>query len=162
MRKKVPAYIIHSSKTSKVDGKEHKLSPLIENTARVKILLIDDFDVEHIILRRHLLKAAFNDFKIDQVASYTDALKRVHVAEYDIVLLNDMSGNSKSIEFLVPLMRDYLQEAPIIIISNNSEPQYLSHAEALGANYIVNRTDLAALMLRLIPLFKTKELALSH
>lgn len=162
MRKKSPTDLTHPSKAYDVNEKEHKLSPLIENTTGVQILLIDDFDVEHIILRRHLLKAAFTDFKIDQVATSTDALKRVHVAEYDIVLLNDMSGDSISIEFLVPLIRDYLQGAPIIIISNNTDAQYLSHAETLKANYVVQRADLAALMLRLIPLFTAKGLALSH
>ena len=160
MRKMLPTYLTHTSKSSAANEKQHKLSPLIENTALLKILLIDDFDVEHIILRRHLLQAAFTDFMIEQVATSTEALKRVHVAEYDIVLFNDVSGNSISIEFLIPLIRDYLQDAPIIIISDSTEVEYLNNAESLKANYVVKRADLAALMLRLIPLFKAKELAL--
>lgn len=158
MKQKPQTNATSSFKAYEFEEKRYELAPLIENSTIVKILLIDDFDVAHNILRRNLLKAAFSDFKIDQVASRKEALQRMHIAEYDLVLVNDMPGNAIAIEFLIPFIRGHFEDAPIVIISNDTDSQYLRNAEGLDADYVVRRADLAALMLRLIPLFKAKGL----
>lgn len=119
----------------------------------LNILLIDDDIIEEKILELQLRKAGFNLFHVEHVTKCSEALKSMLSQRFDIILLDNSLADSISAEFSVPFIKENLQGACLIIISNDTERPHLKDPDILGVDYIVNKLDLSNFMLRLMPLY---------
>lgn len=113
----------------------------------VNILLIDDDLLERelvdSVLQKHLSEEAF---MLQHAFKCSEAITYLLRDRFDLVLLDNMLAASISGKFSVPVIRQYLKEAPLVIVSNNIDIDYLKDPEILGVSNIVPKSSLNAFL----------------
>lgn len=117
----------------------------------LNILLIDDDLLEkelvESVLQKHLSERSF---KLQHVFKCSDAITFLIKGKFDLVLLDNMLAASISGKFSVPVIRQYLKDTPLVIVSNNIDLDYLKSPEILGVNDIISKSSLTAFLTNFI------------
>lgn len=124
-----------------------------------RILLIDDDPDEKIFISRYMKNIGCKDFTVDQAFKCSQGLAMLSNATYDLVLLDNVLGDSISAEFSVPFLKDHVDDTPIAIISNNISAPHLSSADILGVDFIIDKTKLSKFLELIVPALLAKRAA---
>lgn len=109
----------------------------------MSVLLIDDDEFENIVVTRLLAKHAKSKIKVDYAKTLDEGLTLLKDNQYDHVYLDDELSYCVNATTSVDIIRDYLNGAELIIISNNVNRDYLRDASILDVAAIVSKNDLS-------------------
>lgn len=107
-----------------------------------RIILIDDDPAEKLIIERILTALVDVPFRLDHVTKCSQAITLIEKHVYKLVLLDNRLSSRMSAKFSVPIIKSVIGTAPIAVISDDVSPDYLQSAEALGVDYIIDKTDM--------------------
>ncbi|MEM7730513.1 MAG: response regulator [Pseudomonadota bacterium] len=110
------------------------------------ILLIDDEIEEMDVLRRVVSALTDAPIGIDHVFKCSEAVRKLHMCDYDLVLLDNRLSGQISAEFSAPFITSTPSRATFAIISNDVDVPYLRDASLLGADHVVDKANLIAFL----------------
>ena len=106
----------------------------MENSDKLKILVVDDEDSICEVLQYNLLK---NGYLVDVAHSGEEALTLLKSKKYNLLLLDVMLGGISGIGLAQVLREDYQDNTPIIFLSAlDTEPDILRGFKSGGDDYI--------------------------
>jgi DNA-binding response OmpR family regulator len=106
---------------------------------KMKVLLVDD---DRFLLDMYSLKFKKSDIEIETSSSSNDALEKMKVGSYDVVLLDIIMPGMDGIELLKKIREQKLvPSAKIVMLTNQADD--IDKAKALGvAGYIIKATTI--------------------
>ncbi|RKQ72174.1 response regulator receiver domain-containing protein [Litorimonas taeanensis] len=109
----------------------------------IKVLIIDDELAEKELIACKLTRLFGSDgYSIHHAFKCSEAIKLLLQYQYDFVLLDNNLAASISGQFSVPIIKQYVQNAKLVIISNNIDEDYLQSKTILGVDDIVDKAYL--------------------
>ena len=115
---------------------------MLAMTPKFTILLVDDDPEERSHVTR-IFKALTPDFfQVDFVTKCSEAIERLKVRGYDLILLDDRLSQKISAKFSVPMIKSTNPTIPIDIISIDISPDHLQNTITLGVDHIVDKADM--------------------
>lgn len=105
----------------------------------MKILIVDD----HLVVRagtRFLLQKSGNNFDCDEASDCGEALLKVQVSDYDVMLLGLSLPELAGFETLYRLKREK-PGIPVVVVSIHSDQQYAVNSYALGAEGYIDEEN---------------------
>jgi CheY-like chemotaxis protein len=112
-----------------------------------KFLLIDDELPEKDLIDAKLERVfSAGGYLLDHVYKSSEAIKCLLKDSFDFILLDNNLASSISSQFSVPVIRQYVRDAKLIIVSNNIHVDYLKDESILGVDGIVNKADFESYM----------------
>lgn len=108
--------------------------PVEKTTVRARVLVVDDSALVRLYCQSVLEPAGF---QIDQAINGIEAMEKVLVEPFDLVIVDVNMPAMDGISFLRTL-RSTASEAsslPVLVISTEAAPQDLEDARAVGANF---------------------------
>lgn len=106
------------------------------------ILLVDDDPDEKGQVTRIFKALTPEFFEIDFVTKCSEAVRRVQMQSYDLVLLDDRLSQKISAKFSVPMIKTTNPAVPIAVISNDISSDHLENTRALGVDHIVDKAHM--------------------
>ncbi|MBF0329129.1 MAG: response regulator [Nitrospirae bacterium] len=105
---------------------------------KLKVLVIDDV-AEMRLLIKSFLKMSFPDIEMDLVSSGKDALSKIQVNTYDVVLCDWEMPEMNGDEILKWMKeQDGIKDIPFIMVTAHNEKEYILNAMKLGVtDYII-------------------------
>lgn len=116
------------------------------DTAPIKVLLIDDEENSHILLRRMLNKVPERAFAMDWASSYAEGLKALGARRHDVCLLDYRLGPQTGLDLLREAVGHGI-ETPIIILTGSDDPKVDLEATQLGASDFLLKDSLNPVIL---------------
>jgi len=107
------------------------------------ILLIDDDEFENVVMTRLIANHVKYGFRVDFARSIDEAIKYLKKQTYDHVYLDDVLSYDVNATVSVEQIKAHLNGAPLVIISNNIERDYLKSNDILNVDAIVSKNDLS-------------------
>lgn len=122
----------------------------------MKILLIDDDILEEEMLKRAVKRLNLQqDITIQHVFKCSEAINHLLLQNFDLVLLDNLLASSISGKFSVLMIKQYIGDCQLAIISNNVDVDYLEDPKILGVDKIVAKIDLNDFVLKFFRQRKT-------
>lgn len=105
-------------------------------------LLIDDEIPEKELIDAKL-EAVFGEgrYGFKHVLKASDAIKCLLKEDFDFILLDNNLAASISGRFSVPVIRQYVRDSKLVVISNNVDVDYLQDPSILGVDAIVDKAE---------------------
>lgn len=104
-----------------------------------RILLIDDEETEHILVKFLLEEKYGNDFDLKYASSVYEAKRYLVHEQIDVVLLDDKLEDGMTSRETLPMVQGKVPSVPIIIISKDTESPHLKEINALGQTKVVGK-----------------------
>ena len=115
-------------------------------TARIKVLLIEDDEDDYIIFRKLLSGIPQNRFELKWASNYEAALKTAEEEPFDVVFLDYVLGEEDGLTLLHELIRDGLK-APVIILTGLGDFEIDDRAMREGASDYLEKRNLTSSLL---------------
>jgi len=117
----------------------------------VKVLLVEDDEDDHLLIRDLLGEMVETEYSLDWAASYDEGLRRIASGHYDLCLLDYRLGAQSGLDFLRELRRlDFLRElrwldylVPVILLTGQGDRELDLQAAQLGAWDYLSKQELA-------------------
>lgn len=107
----------------------------------MKLLLIDDDDIEHKILNCYITAGMGGPVMLTSALDIETAQAALQSETYDYILLDDRFSPFESALETLPMLKPLAGTTKIIIISSCTAGQHLESSEALGVKAIINKSD---------------------
>ncbi len=121
-----------------VDRKKYKKEDYQGILNVIKILVVDDNEIDLMILTKMLLKELY--FSIDLATEVNQAYNRIQKKKPDVILLDIVLQNEEGFKLIKKLKKDKAtQNIPIIAITARAMPEDKSKCEALGVSAFVTK-----------------------
>lgn len=108
----------------------------------LKILLIDDEDIEERIISQLLKQSYGLPFALEYAQTLEDGLTLLRDRTYDLILLDDRLAPGITAMQSVPLVRQAAGVVPLILISNSLDSAHLRSRNILEVYDIIDKYDL--------------------
>jgi response regulator of citrate/malate metabolism len=108
----------------------------------IKILLIDDDQIEYTLIKQMLLECLDHPFSIVYAATLESGISILKSDPVDVILLDNQLNNGVTAQNSLPQLRLESVSMPIVIISNTIDAAYLQDKVTLGVYDIVDKYHL--------------------
>lgn len=106
------------------------------------ILLIDDDEVEHRLIR-HMLRDCFDGpYVLRYAPTLEKGLTILSSQKFDIILLDDKLGPGHTALKSVPAIREITEQVPMVLISSAIDAEHLKNKTILDVYDIVDKFQL--------------------
>lgn len=100
---------------------------------RIKILIIDDCEIDSTVLREHLL----DEYAIFLSHDPMEAIQEIEANDFDLIVCDVLMPRVSGIELYQYLQKTSKKVIPFIFITSNTEPEYVEAIYALGVDDVL-------------------------
>ena len=108
----------------------------------LKFLLIDDDFLEHKMFDCYLASGQTVDYDLISTSTIEDAIDALAKHSFDFIFLDDRLAPHKSAIETLPMLREHIGAAKIVLISSSIEARHLQDPTALNVLAVMNKFDL--------------------
>lgn len=116
------------------------------NTCDLRLLVVDDDDVDREKIRRMLKSVGFSAF-IEETATVPDSLSVIKKSSYDCIIVDYRLGKEDGLSLLSEIRNRLAIDCAVIIISGLGDEEVAAEAMRLGANDYLVKSHLKATQL---------------
>lgn len=109
---------------------------------RIKVLLIEDDEDDYILTQDILSEIPDKMYELDWASSYESGLVAIKPGAYDVYLLDYRLGKKNGLQ-LIKLMSEQFLDAPLILLTGQSDRELDLEAMEAGAADFLVKTDLS-------------------
>jgi two-component system, NarL family, invasion response regulator UvrY len=118
-------------------SQSHPVEAATPQTAKLKILLVDDHAIVRVGLKQ-MLTDAFAQVEVTEVGTGQDALANVQAASWDLIILDINLPDTNGLDVLKKL-KTLRSGLPVVVLSFHPEEQYAVRALKSGASAYVTK-----------------------
>jgi DNA-binding NarL/FixJ family response regulator len=118
-------------------SQSHPVEAATPQTAKLKILLVDDHAIVRVGLKQ-MLTDAFAQLEVTEVGTGQDALANVQAASWDLIILDINLPDTNGLDVLKKL-KTLRSGLPVVVLSFHPEEQYAVRALKSGASAYVTK-----------------------